>query len=322
MIRTLRALNAEATQQHVTHAEQVTTLSPTPAIHHGMTTRQQSQYDQPRETTPTPAGPATQHSYNLTTPGARTTYGTTYAPETPAARRFEIPYEPQYVPVVTPNLPNLQKAFPDSMKYGDTEESFDLTFRTFKHICAHYGYRTSKAVKEVFHVMLKGQAWNYYWNNNPTWAQLGIDPTAAVKVYFETEEHLRRMQAKWEATNPPKTIEEHPDKTILKCLEIMHKELEKMYHKLRPDLQNEVIYLSKLDAATRLIPACHRASISSTTTVHGFMEWLRKNVTQWEDTKREAAANPEASYVADAYFTNRRYHNRQGPFAAPKSTTI
>uniref|UniRef100_A0A093UYI9 Transposon Ty1-NL2 Gag-Pol polyprotein n=1 Tax=Talaromyces marneffei PM1 TaxID=1077442 RepID=A0A093UYI9_TALMA len=101
----------------------------------------------------------------------------------------------------------------------------------------------------------------------------------------------------------------HPEKPVLECLEIMFADMEKMYHKLRPELRTEALYIAKLFAATRLVPACHGVSITSTTTVYALMESLRRTVTQWEDTKKEAVS--QGSHVVDAYYTNRRYHHKQ-----------
>ncbi|KAL3702992.1 hypothetical protein TMatcc_010179 [Talaromyces marneffei ATCC 18224] len=274
LIRTIQNENA-VPAQHVTHAEQpISTPPPAPpasAIPPSITTRPQARYDQAREITPTPVAPS--HGYGQITPGARTIYEATQMSNTSASQRFKAHHEPQHATYVAPNLPNLQKAFLDHMKYGGPEESFDLVYQTFTHICAHYGYRTPEAAR------------------------------------FETEEHLRRIQETWDATNLPRTMNNHPEKPVLECLEIMFADMEKMYHKLRPELRTEALYIAKLFAATRLVPACHGVSITSTTTVYALMESLRRTVTQWEDTKKEAVS--QGSHVVDAYYTNRRYHHKQ-----------
>ncbi|KUL81694.1 hypothetical protein ZTR_09664 [Talaromyces verruculosus] len=307
LIRTTQTRNT-APAQHVTYAEQTSpTPPPAPDVLLSRATRSQTRHGQAREETPTPAEPS-QGSISMT-PSARMMYESTQISNTPHSQRFNARYEPQHATHATPNLPNLQKAFLDHVKYGGPEESFDLVYQTFTHICAHYGYRTPEAVRDVFHVMLKGAASSYYWTNNPTWLQQGIDPATAIKARFETEEHLRRIQETWDATNLPRTMTNHPENTVLECLEIMFADMEKMYHKLRPELRTEALYVAKLFAATRLVPACHGVSITSTTSVYSLMESLRRTVTQWEDTKKEAAS--QGSHVVDAYFTDRRYHHRQ-----------
>src|SRR3954468_15035471 len=98
---------------------------------------------------------------------------------------------------------------------------------------------------------------------------MGIDPAVAVKSHFENDEHLRKVQADWDTINLYTVIVKYPEKSITECLEIMFRDIQKLYHKLRPELRNEVIWHAKLIFATRTHPACHAATGNPASTIPG-----------------------------------------------------
>lgn len=303
MIRRLQATNPEASQQ-TAHFKQPDTPSPPIAATTGMTTRLRSQLNQARESTL--SAPTAQQTYNPTNPGITIPYEPTVPPTTPGHQDINVTYAGQHTPSYGASIGHLRKTYSEDIKYGDSEDSFDLSYRIFIKLCNQMGLRTSDTQREAFFIMLKGEALRYYFNGIEEWTRLGIDPILAVKSNFENEEHLRYVQSQWDSTTLPNIMSKNPDKPIPECLEIMLRDLRKLYDKLRPELRNDINLHSKLVSATRLVPACHAATGKPSPTTTGLIQDLRSSVNQYEDSKQVVAQHP-----TDAYYTDRRYHGRQ-----------
>lgn len=301
-IQRLHATNPGAIQQ-VTHFEQPDTPSPPTAEPYGMTTRLQSQLNQAREVTP--SAPPAQQSYNPTTPDTATLYKQAVPTTTHSRQTVNTTYTGQdtYYGV---NIGQLRKAYSEDLRYGNSEDTFDFSYRYFLEMCSHMGIHTQDAQRKAFFVMLKGEALRYYFDSIHEWTRLGIDPISAVKGNFENEEHLRFIQSQWDATNLASTMSKNPDRPISECLEIMLRDLQRLYSKIRPELRNDVYYHSKLISATRLVPACHAATGKPSPNISSLIQDLRSSVNQWEDSKQAVAQHP-----TDSYYTDRRYYSRQ-----------
>jgi len=235
-----------------------------------------------------------------------TTYEPTVPPTTPGQQNVEVSYTGQNGLPYNANIGHLRKAYNEEIKYGGSEDTFDMCYRIYMEICGSTGVHTTEAIRRAFWIMLKGDALQFYFDNIENWNQLRIDPIMAVKSNFENEEHLRHVQEQWDTTTLPYIVSKNPEKSISECLELMLQDLRRLYNKLRPQVRNDVTYHAKLISATRLIPACHAATGKPSPTITGLIEDLRSSISQYEDTKQAAAQHP-----TEAYYTDRHYHRRQ-----------
>ncbi|EED20730.1 conserved hypothetical protein [Talaromyces stipitatus ATCC 10500] len=297
-IRRLQATTPKAPQQAVHSKPQAMTIP------YGMTLR--SQRNEERDTTPTPIAQSVQQQYNPTTPAATTLYEQAVPATTHSRQTVHTNYTTQDTSYYGANISQLRKAYSEDLRYGNNEDTFDYSYQYFLEMCGHMGIHTQDAQRKAFFVMLKGEALRYYFDNKDEWVRRGINPISAVKSYFETEEHLRFVQSQWDATNLASTMSKNPDKPILECLEIMLRDLQRLYSKIRPELRNDVYYHSKLVSATRLVPACHAATGKPSPNISSLIQDLRSSISQWEDSKQAAAQHP-----MDSYYTDRRYYSRQ-----------
>ncbi|KAE8549770.1 hypothetical protein EYB25_008294 [Talaromyces marneffei] len=302
-IERLRNPTNRAPQQSA-HFEQPETPSPPTATLLGPMTRQRSQLLQPQEATL--KAPLTQRFYNPTTPGMTTTYEPTVPPTTPGRQDVEVSYTEQNGLSYNANISHLRKAYNEEIKYGGSEDTFDMCYRIFIELCGSTGVHTAEAMRRALWIMLKGDALQFYFDNIEKWTQLRIDPVIAVKNNYENEEHLRHVQEQWDTMTLPYIVSKNPEKSISECLELMLQDLRRFYNKLRPQVRNDVTYHAKLISATRLVPACHAATGKPSPTIPGLVEDLRSSVSQYEDTRQAAAQHP-----IKAYYTDRRYHRRQ-----------
>lgn len=304
--------------QQNTRFEQPETPTPQPAAPPGPITRQRSQLLQAPESTPMPSS----HFFNPTTPGATTAYAPIMLSTTPGHQYDNESYAPQPPPGTPPNdmqqqppvipyavsFANIQKGIKDEMKYSGHEDSFDQSYSIFLRHCRYNGINDPGAQNDALLYMLKGEALRVYLDNIDDWNRRRISAASEIKNNFENETHLRHIQGQWEITTLPYIIERNPDKSISECLEILLTRLRFLYNKLRPESRNEVIYHSKLLSATRTVQACHQATGKPSHTVAGVIQDLRESVSVHEDTKRTAQP---VQHVAEALYTDRRYHNRQ-----------
>uniref|UniRef100_A0A093V6J0 Transposon Ty1-NL2 Gag-Pol polyprotein n=1 Tax=Talaromyces marneffei PM1 TaxID=1077442 RepID=A0A093V6J0_TALMA len=284
-IERLRNPTNRAPQQSA-HFEQPETPSPPTATLLGPMTRQRSQLLQPQEATL--KAPLTQRFYNPTTPGMTTTYEPTVPPTTPGRQDVEVSYTEQNGLSYNANISHLRKAYNEEIKYGGSEDTFDMCYRIFIELCGSTGVHTAEAMRRALWIMLKGDALQFYFDNIEKWTQLRMT-LIAVKNNYET-----------------KTPTAQPGEIISECLELMLQDLRRLYNKLRPQVRNDVTYHAKLISATRLVPACHAATGKPSPTIPGLVEDLRSSVSQYEDTRQAAAQHP-----IEAYYTDRRYHRRQ-----------
>jgi hypothetical protein len=308
LIQSLQTMAVQPPHQS-TRFEQPDTPSPLAANlpGHAMTLR--SHLNQARETTPIP--PPDRQWQEPITPGMNTTYVQTAPPTTPGQRETEITYAEQRSIPIAAGISYLRKAYTEAMKYGGyDDDAFDLTYNIFLELCSQNGLHTAEARTQAFAVMLKDYALTHYIQWKEEWNRTGIHPAAGIKAYFENEEHLRAAQSKWDSTELKYVIRKNPEKSLPECLELMLRDLQKLYHKLRPQLRNEVNYHAKLISTTRTIPACQAATGKPAATVAGVIQDLRASVNQYTDTQLDAQNMP-SSHPVDAYYTDRRYHGRQ-----------
>ncbi|EED13533.1 conserved hypothetical protein [Talaromyces stipitatus ATCC 10500] len=315
---------ANVTIQNNAQFVQEDTPSPPSTNLHGMVTRMrasagglQDMIPHAETAPPTPTPPAPQAPLvQVATPTQTATWqGTGYVP---AIRDQERMYSQvgQFAPLYVNSIAQLRKVYTtDSTKYGDNEDSFDLAHNIFLDLCRQMGLHTAEARNQAFSVMLKGLALDYYYTWKDQWERMGIDPAVAVKNHFENDEHLRKVQTDWDAINLYTVIVKYPEKSTTECLEMMFRDIQKLYHKLRPELRNEVIWHAKLISATRTHPACHAATGNPASTIPGLMQSLRGSVSQFEDTKRAAQQHFAGTYNTDPYdvprtnMTERRFFN-------------
>ncbi|KAL3713545.1 hypothetical protein TMatcc_002248 [Talaromyces marneffei ATCC 18224] len=243
-IERLRNPTNRAPQQSA-HFEQPETPSPPTATLLGPMTRQRSQLLQPQEATL--KAPLTQRFYNPTTPGMTTTYEPTVPPTTPGRQDVEVSYTEQNGLSYNANISHLRKAYNEEIKYGGSEDTFDMCYRIFIELCGSTGVHTAEAMRRALWIMLKGDALQFYFDNIEKWTQLRIDPIIAVKNNYENEEHLRHVQEQWDTTTLPYIV------------------------------RNDITYHAKLISATRLVPACHAATGKPSLTIAGLIEDLRSN---------------------------------------------
>ncbi|EED15482.1 conserved hypothetical protein [Talaromyces stipitatus ATCC 10500] len=323
---TIKRINdaANVTIQNNAQFVQEDTPSPPSTNLHGMVTRMrasagglQDMIPHAETAPPTPTPPAPQAPLvQVATPTQTATWqGTGYVP---AIRDQERMYSQvgQFAPLYVNSIAQLRKVYTtDSTKYGDNEDSFDLAHNIFLDLCRQMGLHTAEARNQAFSVMLKGLALDYYYTWKDQWERMGIDPAVAVKNHFENDEHLRKVQTDWDAINLYTVIVKYPEKSTTECLEMMFRDIQKLYHKLRPELRNEVIWHAKLISATRTHPACHAATGNPASTIPGLMQSLRGSVSQFEDTKRAAQQHFAGTYNTDPYdvprtnMTERRFFN-------------
>lgn len=126
--------------------------------------------------------------------------------------------------------------------------------------------------------------------------------------YFESSEHRRFVQNQWNRMSLQYVIENNPGKQLTECLEIMLRELQKLYYGLHHDLRNDTYYHNKLVDATRSHPACQYATAKPASTPGALILDLRSSVAQYQDMQRTSTVNV-TEQAAGTHYTDRRFYN-------------
>jgi hypothetical protein len=210
------------------------------------------------------------------------------------------------------------KIYTESSKYGGSEDSFTLKYRTFEDYCRRCGLPNSDTARQrAFPIMLKGRAEEYYQENYPIWEEQGISPRRAIMAWFEGPQQRRAAQDEWNRTTFNSIRNDNPEKPLKECLNILFTTLAKLRFKLPENLRDEGTFYNKLREATRLHKACRTAHIRAATTSAAFMEDLRSSVSDYQDLQQSIAqSNMTEGEEPETFYTDRRFHNvnRRGRF--------
>jgi hypothetical protein len=104
-----------------------------------------------------------------------------------------------------------------------TEEMYDILntkLRVFYNCCAKVGLPDTQ-YHNAFLVMLKGRVVTFYYNNLSGKGYGFKNMISKTKIHFEIEKNRQLYLSKWRVTTLSKTITNNPNKTRLKCLQIL-----------------------------------------------------------------------------------------------------
>ncbi|POS82095.1 hypothetical protein EPUL_006805, partial [Erysiphe pulchra] len=213
------------------------------------------------------------------------------------------------------DIANLTRTYNDEIKYsGETSDNFDNKFNIFMDYCTRFGI-SSQALHDAFPCMLKGMSLTFYYNKcrGKSIENLQI----LMKSNFEGPEYQRYNLKRWNKLTFQNIIDSNPDKNPMEQITILTITLDKMQKTLSPEWQSEAVMHNKIVSACKDIEACKMACYRPSQTVAGLILDLRSGV---EIHNKPLATSSTATYHSEsleenpsnnnAYFTDRRYHDR------------
>ena len=91
----------------------------------------------------------------------------------------------------------------------------------------------------------------------------------------------------------------------------MVQSLQRLTYSIDPQLRTPAYLRSKIIEATRTHPACQMGTGKPAPTVPGVINDIRTSISQYQDMNRTPAHNPATTNTNEAYYTDRRYYDRQ-----------
>jgi hypothetical protein len=191
----------------------------------------------------------------------------------------------------------LSKIYKNNQKY-DGNDSFDFKLQIFRSLCDRAGVPPAGYAKAL-PVMMTGLAESHWFQCSLTSYTFDAACTH-IRNNFEGEAYYRENLTTWNAISLQDIINENPDKSISKCLQLLINKLNKHQHTLDPNFRNPHVLANKLVTACLPVPACQIALSYPTSDLGALINTLKSSIIAWEKV------NPTSSN--QTYFTDRKYY--------------
>lgn len=154
--------------------------------------------------------------------------------------------------------------------------------------------------------MLKGDALIYYFTNQSVIASKNMDGIITIfRTHFEGREYCVNLQNEWNRINLQTYINDHKDKTLLECLDIMTDRLRMFTIGLDAGLSADAQIYNKLTTACEGMPAFELVSQKPSTDLEGLTSDLRGAASRYDRLRSSGQA-----LASETFFTDRKFHKQ------------
>jgi hypothetical protein len=204
---------------------------------------------------------------------------------------------------VTPDLlrrlDSLTKSYQESDKFSGREYDFLLTkVNLFIDKCQRIDYPRDQLARAV-PVMLTGPAYRYYLHNLANKGKSYNDLIHALQKRYETEAIRDRYLREWESLDLAAIVNQHRDKRLSSCLEILTEKIQLLHQGLfRPGDAGFNSMRDKLKIAASKTPACKVPLMKPAKTFEDLAAELQQAIAVHEEMKPQQA---------DTFYTDRAF---------------
>lgn len=216
-----------------------------------------------------------------------------------------------------PKVPfaELGKLYTEERKYsGEAYDVLTHKLQIFQDYCGKVGILPEQFSK-AFSIMLKGRAATFYYSNlcgkNLTFDEM----VRYTRLHFETDEHQQQYLLEWKSLSLQRMVNEHPDKNMLQCLELLFDKLQNIQQGLGNDYMSDRTIRDQVISACQGVQECKMALQKPAATFEGICSDLRSAIGN-EMRMRNPGAQQFHAYddrtgaQHDQYWVDRTYNRR------------